>query len=44
MILYRPYKLPTGKLNLDGRMRKVRGGRDCNVRALAEWLKRRNHC
>jgi len=41
MILYRPYKLPTGKLNLDGRMRIVRGGSDHNVRAIAKWMKRR---
>ena len=44
MIVYRPYKLPTGKLNLSGRMRKVRGGRDSNVRAIANWLRRRNLC
>lgn len=41
MILYQPFKLPTGKLNLDGRMRKVRDKDRKHTRALANWIKRR---
>ena len=41
MIVYRPYKLPTKKLNLIGRMRKMRRDSNRNARALVKWLKRR---
>lgn len=44
MIVYRPYKLPTKKLNLSGRMRKMRRDSNRNARALVRWLKRRNLC
>lgn len=41
MIVYRPYKLPTGKLNLDGRMRKVRRSDGKHIRLFSNWFKRR---
>ena len=42
MIVYRPYKLPTKKLNLIGRMRRMRRDSYRNAGALVKWLKRRN--
>jgi hypothetical protein len=41
MIVYRLYKHPTQKIFLNGRMRKLRCRHTHNIRAIANWLKRR---
>ena len=41
MITYRPYKFPTKRLNLTGRMRRMRLRSSKNIRKFKEWFKRR---
>ena len=41
MIIYRPYKFPTKRLNLTGRMRRIRSNDRKSTRALQNWFKRR---